>query len=169
MKKHVTRRLCITFLLAATVSSCTSYNNPKQSKGWIDPSSSVCQSNGGKMIDGSCHASWQSAKKICQASGAKLPNLDEMTQLIKECGGIVAHYHFFSRGGVEELAKREAQNRNNTSYQQCYKAKGFLPRTGYWSSKEYIPQTQGAWYVRFEEGSTGIYQQAAEFAVRCKR
>ncbi len=151
------------------MSSCVPHNNPNESKEWIDPDSSICQANGGKMIDGSCHATWQSANKICQAIGARLPSLDEMTQLIYNCGGTVADYNFFSRGGAAELAKREAQNRNNASYQKCYKAKGFLARTGYWSSKERFPQSDGAWYVRFEEGTTGIYQKAAEYSVRCKK
>ena len=168
MKNRLTNKLFITTLVVVTMSSCAPHNTHQQNNEWIDPDQSICQTNGGKIIDGSCHATWHNAGKICQASGARLPSLDEMTQFIKGCGGIVADYNFFSRGGAEELAKREAQNRNNTSYQECYKAKGFLPRTGYWSSKEYTPH-QGAWYVRFEEGSTGIYQKAAEYAVRCKR
>jgi len=168
MNSAIKSRQIIATLLVATMSSCIPHNSPKQSKEWIDPNNTICLANGGKIIDGTCSATWQNAKKICQASKARLPSLDEMTQLIKACGGIVADYNFFSRGGAEELAKRETQNRGNTSYQKCYKAKGFLPRSGYWSAKERFPHSQGAWYVRFEEGSTGIYQKAAEYSVRCK-
>ncbi len=169
MNERCLNKFYIVTLLAVTMSSCVPHNNLAEKKEWIDPKRTICQANGGKMIDGSCHASWQRAHKICQASNARLPSLDEMRELIYECGGIVADYNFFSHGGEAELAKREAQNRGNTSYQKCYKAKGFLPRNGYWSSKERFPQSQGAWYVRFEEGSTGIYQKAAEYSVRCKR
>ncbi len=167
MNKELKITLITVGLLIVGTSSCATYSSPKQSGQWITPSSSICQANGGKIDNGVCHANWQKANSICLASGGRLPALDEFTQLIKECGGVVADYNFFSRGGEKELLKREAQNRSNTSYQQCYKTKGFLPVTGYWSSKEYIPQTKGAWYVRFEEGATEIYQKAAEYAVRC--
>jgi hypothetical protein len=96
-------------------------------------------------------ANWKKAKKICQAKGGRLPTIEELRKVVTDCGGVINDYE---------------NNRKNSSYQACYKAKGFTSN-GYWSSTTYASDSSYAWLVYFYYGSDYRYDKTAEFYARC--
>lgn len=78
---------------------------------WITPSDNICRSNGGKVYDDGCRATWKEANKICGVSGGRLPTIDELKKVVTDCGGKIDEY---------------AKNEDNLEYQSCYKSKGFV-------------------------------------------
>jgi len=54
---------------------------PKITSKWIRPTKSVCKANGGEIDNGECIANWENAKKICSASGGKLPTREDFLKL----------------------------------------------------------------------------------------
>ena len=117
-----------------------SQSSSSSSGKWITPSNSVCKSNGGKVDSDGCEATWSDAKKICSASGGRLPTIDELKKVVTDCGGEMKY------GNVAEWKR----NSNNSSYQSCYKEKGFS-RGWYWSKTS--KNSSQAWYVYFRHGS----------------
>ncbi len=104
---------------------------------WVKPTRSVCTSNGGKFVKGICSVDWQNAKNICQASGARLPTIDELRKVITSCGGVV---------------NESSNNINDPDYQSCYQRRGFRDKDWYWSSTEYNNNSSSAWGVNFNGG-----------------
>ncbi len=107
---------------------------PPTSK-WITPKDSVCKANGGEIYKGVCRANWKNAKKICSASGGKLPTREDFFKIIKDCGGIPNNW---------------SKNFNNSYYQNCYKQNGFSDNWFYWTSEKY--DSAGSWLVLFKSG-----------------
>jgi len=113
---------------------------PKITSKWIRPTKSVCEANGGVIYEyGECKANWENAKKICSASGGKLPTREDFYKVIKDCGGI-------PNADNEEWYKNE----NNSYYQNCYKQKGLSNKYYYWTSETY--DSARSRYVNFESG-----------------
>lgn len=81
----------------------------------------------------------------------RLATIDEFREVIDFCGGTNVEY--------------EGNNENNTSYQKCYKSKGFISNL-YWSSTSSV---DGAWCVSFNDGNTDIYLNFISKYVRCVR
>ncbi len=126
---------------------------------WLKPSDSVCRANGGKIDKyGICEATWQNAKKICSASGGQLPSRDDFHKVITDCGGI-----------ADADSGERDKNRNNSSYQSCYKQKGFISTNFYWSSTTYASDTSYAWVVGFYYGYGSWDSKTDESYVRCVR
>ena len=134
---------------------------------WITPQNSICKSNGGKTLNGECRASWTNAKSICQASGGRLATINELKQVITDCGGEIGSL----------ASKRELYDRNqkNSSYQQCVKEKGFHSNsTNYWSISPAIFATHiirtNSQYINFKSGyESGTAQKGTKLDVRCVR
>ena len=105
---------------------------------WIIPKDSTCTNNGGKIVKGVCKANWKEATEICRVSGGKLPSRADLHKVIRDCGGI-------ADANSDEWKK----NRSNSSYQSCYKAKGF--KNWYWTSHA-EEDSSNAWGVFFDSG-----------------
>ncbi len=103
---------------------------------WVTPENSICRNNGGKISYDICTANWYNAKKICNVSGGRLPDLSELKKLVGDCGGVI------------DMGK---QNSDNLSYRKCILRKGFLDYT-YWSSTLYFDYART---VNLHFGHTG--------------
>ena len=131
----------------------TTSSKPKSK--WMNPSRKACTKNGGKLKSGGiCVADWHSAKRICSAAGGRLPNINELKSVLTGCGGEINDYDY---------------NRNDSSYQACYKQKGFSSSDYYWSSSVLVSYRKGAWYVSFKVGNADDRSKAVESYVRCVR
>ena len=123
---------------------------------WLKPTNSVCRANGGKLYNGVCEANWENAKKICSASGAKLPSRDDFHKVITDCGGI-------PDADINEWDK----NKNNSQYQNCYKQKGFTNYDWYWTREE--KDSSYAWIVNFKRGGDYWYRKSYKNLALCVR
>jgi len=95
------------------------------------------------MKDTGEKAEWKKAKVICRAKGGRLPTIEELRKVIMDCGGVI----------------NDGKNNNkNSSYQSCYKAKGFASNN-YWSSTTNASVSSDAWYVSFYFSSNGWYDK----------
>jgi hypothetical protein len=119
----------------------------------VKPTRSACTSNSGKLAKGGiCEADWQSAKRICRASGARLPTISELRSVVTSCKGILS-----------------GNNQNNPYYQSCYQKRGF-DEAFYWSSTEFNnADGRGAWGVHFYFGDDFRNNQSENFYVSCVR
>ena len=126
----------------------------KLESNWINPIRRACTKNGGKLKGGICEANWRSAKRICSVVGGMLPNINELTSVVDDCGGEVNDY---------------TNNENDSAYQTCYKQKGFSSSDYYWSSSVYASNTKVAWFVGFLNGRMDYGSKINEFYVRCVR
>jgi len=134
---------------------------PISASKWITPTNSTCKANGGKIDKyGVCKANWKDAKKICSASGGRLPTIDELKEVVTDCGGI------FNR---DFFGKDADKNRNNNQYQKCYKKKGFPNSSHYWGSTTNALNNDNAWLVYFYDGSQNYYVKDDSYYVRCVR
>ena len=117
-------------------------SSTKSSK-WITPTISVCKANGGKIDKhGVCIANWQNAKKICSQSGGHLPSREDFHKVITACGGI-----------ADANDDEWRQNIKNSSYQSCYKQKGFSNNDWYWTRESLEKYSSYAWLVNFYDGN----------------
>ena len=125
---------------------------------WISQSATnnVCKSNGGEIKNEICEAEWSDAKKICSASGGRLPSVDELKRVVRDCGGEIAN----------DIGAIWDKNAYNSSYQSCYKNKRFSS-TYYWSTTSNVSDTNNAWYVHFYNGDSNNYAKSNINAVRC--
>ena len=131
----------------------TTKSKPKSK--WISPARKACTKNGGKLKSGGiCIADWHSAKRICSAADGRLPSINELKSVVTGCGGEINDYD---------------NNKNDSSYQSCYKQKGFSASDDYWSSSVYVSDSKSAWFVYFEYGRTSNYYKTNEYYVRCVR
>ena len=120
--------------------------------GWVSPLPKACTQNGGKLTAGGvCEATWHDAGRICSAAGGRLPSIDELKQVVAECGGVIGD-------DINGLG----DNVNISAYQSCYQNKGFSASASgfYWSS-------EGAWIVRFYDGYADVSPKTYEGYVRC--
>jgi len=110
---------------------------PTPTSKWIKPTNSVCEANGGKLYKGVCQANWKNAQKICSASGGQLPSRADLKKEIVACGGIWNDWR---------------KNKQNNSYQSCYKEKGFSDANWYWTRETDEDDSSYAWRVYFHRG-----------------
>jgi len=124
---------------------------------WVKPSRSSCESNGGIYnkynSDDGCRANWENANTICQAMGDRLPHIETLRAVVTDCGGVIDDYE---------------NNKNNESYQACYKENGFSSN-GYWSSTTNVSDSSNAWFVYFDDGFDYWDSKTYEYRVRCVR
>ncbi len=138
--------------------SKTTTTTAKPKSKWITPSNSTCRSKGGKLYKGVCDAKWQQAKNICRASGGRLPSKSELLSVISDCGGNTANSD-----------SAHTENRDDPNYQSCYKRKGFVASSNYWSSTSYASSPSYAWTVYFYGGDTSYNGKNGSRYVRCVR
>ena len=127
-----------------------------QTKEWITPSKSVCESNGGEYNQygyNNCWAKLEDAKRICSSNKRVLPTIELLKKVVTDCGGT--------------LEDRDS-NKNNSSYQSCFREKGF-PANAYWSSTVRYDSFAYPKYINFFEGFEGIYSNSLSLFVRCVR
>ncbi len=139
---------------------------PNLKSKWIIPKKSTCLAKGGKLYDGICGANWQEAKNICNASGGRLPSLNELTDVIKECGGVIAN---FDSDGKKVYPKKLEKNMENSKYKSCYKQNGFSSSGVYWSSSHVVSDAKHAWSVGFMSGGIDGNSKLLGHSVRCVR
>jgi len=125
---------------------------------WITPTNSVCKVNGGEIYKGICQAKWSNAKKICSQSGGHLPSREDLKQVVVDCGGIV---------NSDWFGKDSEKNRKNSSYQSCYKGKGFSNHDWYWTREE--KDSSYAWRVGFNGGVDSWYFKTGNLYALCVR
>jgi hypothetical protein len=130
---------------------------------WLDVSRGTCERYGGEMYEGVCQADWHEANKICSAMSARLPTVNELNAVTKTCGGTPV------RHGSDDWDSITYKNRANSSYQSCYKRKGFGPYDWYWSSTSVSDLTYIAWVVTFYDGDVYDHYTANNDYLRCVR
>ncbi len=123
---------------------------------WLTPSNSICKANGGKIYKGVCQANWNNAKKICRASGGRLPSREDFHRVITSCGGI-------ADANSDEWDKNIA----NKSYQSCYKREGFSDNDWYWTREG--KDSSFAWFVYFYVGFDSWYFKSLSYYALCVR
>ena len=106
---------------------------------WITPTNKVCKANGGKITNEVCEATWKNSKKICYASGGRLPLIDEFNQVMS----------------------------NDYGFDNSHK-KGFIPYS-YWLSPTDASNTNRAWFVNLLDGYTSSENKSRNVYVRCVR
>ena len=136
---------------------------------WIKPSNKICKNYGGKIyfrnlfgvrIDDYdvCKARWSDAKKICRASGGKLPTINSLKEAVLNCGGIWDNNDDISIS---------ISNVFNDSYTSCIEKKGFYDNT-HWTSEE--KSSSQAWGVAMGAGySTGEIKDIRATNVMCEK
>ena len=101
---------------------------------------------------------WKKAKEICRAKGGRLPTIEELRKVVTDCGGEMK----------DDNSAEWKRNEENSSYQSCYKAKGFTSN-GYWSSTTRASDSFYAWVVYFHDGDDHRNAKTDEYSVRCVR
>jgi hypothetical protein len=120
---------------------------------WIDPSRTVCKKNSGKFDNGRCKAKWKNIENICSDGGGRVPTIEELRKVVTDCGGVIDDFD---------------NNKASSSYQSCYKEKGFTSYY-YWSSTTYASDSSYAWSVSFDYGFDYWGDKTGEYSVRCVR
>jgi len=128
---------------------------------WITPTNSICKANGGKIYKGICKTNWKNAKKICSASGGRLPTRSEFKKVVVDCGGSFITY------GDKDWNSLANKNIANKSYQSCYKQRGFSDNNWYWTSEE--KDSSSSWVVFFGNGDDGWVKHSNTYYVLCVR
>ena len=122
---------------------------------WITPTKDICIKHGGKIsIDNLCIASWQKSKLICKAEDARLASFEELEKVMLDCNGKLNDYK---------------NNRANSSYQKCYKSKGFSKLEYYWSATPIGNRSRDAWFIDFSNGGKNYLSKDNEYSVQCIR
>ena len=109
---------------------------------WLKPTDSICKANGGKIYKAVCQANWKNATKICSQNGGRLPSREDFHNVITACGGI-------ANANSDEWDK----NAKNSSYESCYKQKGFSNNDWYWTRESHEEFSSYAWLVDFYNGN----------------
>jgi len=123
---------------------------------WMTPTKTICINNNGTINSNGCRAKWQDAQSICIASGGRLPRINELKQVVIDCGGEIE----------EDNAEERLRNVNNSSYQSCYNSQGFS-FSYYWSSTSFIKHKNNVWSVNFFNGMKDGYHENNPWYIRC--
>jgi hypothetical protein len=130
---------------------------------WLDVSRDTCERYGGELYIGICKADWDEAKNICSAMSARLPSVNELNAVTKTCGGTPVRY------GSDDFDSISNKNRANSSYQSCYKRKGFSNNDFYWSSTSFSGKTDNAWFAFFRSGRVHYDTKGNSYYFKCVR
>jgi hypothetical protein len=95
---------------------------------------------------------WEDAKSICQSIGGRIPTKNELEKVITDCGGVVDEHK---------------RNQANSSYQSCYKRKGFSADKWYWSSTSVSGYASSAWVVLFGNSIVSFGRKDNNSYFRC--
>ncbi len=128
------------------------FSKPSSKPTTVQPTPTISTSSKWMKNTGE-RAKWKKAKEICRAKGGRLPTIEELRKVVTDCGGIIDD---------------DQNNKKNSSYQSCYKAKGFTS-SNYWSSTTAASDSSYAWFVSFGNGPDHWYDRTYEYRVRCVR
>lgn len=118
---------------------------------WIEPSKSVCTSNGGVWLKSNiCRGNWENSKMICNKMKAKLPEENELKEVLANCNRIV----------------NSKKNEKDYTYQYCYKTKGF-ENNAYWSSALYPDDKDYVLIVIFKHKNIFLSTKEELHYIRC--
>ena len=101
---------------------------------------------------------WKKAKELCENNGGRLPTIEELKEVVTDCGGEMKY---------DSSAERK-RNRNNSRYQSCCNEKGFSSNY-YWSATTYANNRDIAWLVYFYNGNVYNNYKDSNYYVRCVR
>ena len=125
---------------------------------WVKPSQSVCKNSGGeynKYGNNNCWVNRENSKTICSTSGDELPTIETLRAVVTDCGG--------------DPFDDSENDRNNESYQACYKKIGFTSSYTCWSSTVRADSNTWSWTMHFGGGyHIGIHENSNSY-VRCIR
>jgi len=93
----------------------------------------------------------------------RLPTVDELKEVVRSCGGTSVEYLDKNFNSIVD------KNKANSSYQSCYKNKGFRYDSWYWSSTSISGRTGYAWIVNFNGGGVSYYYKDNNSYLRCVR
>lgn len=141
----------ILFLAAASLLFTATYAIEE----WITPPEKTCTENRGVSSKGICKASFPHSNRICREVGGRLPTINELQNVARECGA----------------KDPKSKNVLGLSYQSCYKEKGFTSNSSYWSSTRGTYSPNNVLLFNFQ---TGIIIQDSismfnRYKVRCVR
>jgi len=118
---------------------------------FITPSHEFCKKYGGEITEQNvCYAKWKDAKQICKESGGRLPLIEELWDVVIQCGGI----------------PNDRSNRDIPQYESCYREKGFTHSGGYYSSKV-VKKYKDIASIYFNSGVEGLEFVTYPAAVMC--
>ncbi|MDD2829111.1 MAG: hypothetical protein PHW18_06010 [Sulfuricurvum sp.] len=120
---------------------------------WYDVSEHECTNGEAQMTQGVCEPNWYETGRICSAAGARLPSIDELRNVVTECGGVIGDY---------------VNNKKDPAYQKCYKNKGFADDL-YWSSTSISGSTDDVLIVYFGMGKVANLSKGNSALLRCVR
>ncbi len=148
-----------------------SKTNIKNKGKWIIPSHSICKrkgginDKGGRIYNNGCMVfRFSDAKAICAASGGSLPSIDMLKKEVTDCGGYVAD--ILNRKAGNFFANL-SKNRNNLNYYSCYRQKGFISSSPYWSKSKI--DSKNVVGIDFSMGSVNIIDAFSKATVLCVR
>jgi len=120
---------------------------------WVTPLEKDCHFNSKYDENNSlCYASWQDAAFMCQSLDARVPTIEELSEVITKCKGVV---------------DKSSENKTNEEYQACYQANGFSNAYYYWSATPDEDRENYAVDVYFGNGTTYFSKKVNRLAVRC--
>jgi len=129
---------------------------------WLKPSKSICENNGGEYNTNNrqeCRADLENSEKICSLSGDILPTIAQLKQVVLDCGGEI-YNPLLSDDNITK------QNQENSSYQACYKEKGFSSGI-YQSSDTHSYATYDVWQIFYLHGSLILSNEDISINIRC--
>ena len=127
-------------ILGLSTLGCKEKINSKTTSTWFTPTE--------KKV------SLKEAHKLCKDNGARVPTIDELRTVITDCKGVVGDYD---------------SNTVNTSYQSCYKRKGFSSKFLYWSATTYNGLEYLGWSVILFSGTLHPNAKNVNIRVQCIR
>ncbi len=136
--------LTITVLIATSLSTALFADTH-----WVTPSNTICKANKGNINTyGVCQATWEDAQEICRQHDAALPTLDELKDVIDQC---------------------KKNNADNDAYVSCYKKKGFLGSSSYWSSTSDKKYPNSAYGMNFFSAAAASGSKINSVDVLCAK
>jgi len=105
---------------------------------------------------------WKEAKQICRDNGGRLPTIEELKEVVVDCGGIN------TTSSDKDWKNITDKNIVNKVYQSAYKNKGFSSN-GYWSSSTFKGEEDDVWVVIFLHGIVVGSRKDNTTYVRCVR
>jgi len=119
---------------------------------WISPKKSDCTVNSKYEDDVSlCYASWEDTMLICKSLNARVPTIEELSSVVKDCEGVLD----------------SPKNIKNKTYQECYQKKGFSNAYYFWSATADKDRKTYAQDIHFRNGTTYFSKKKNRLAIRC--
>ena len=147
------------------------YEEAVQYGKWLKPSKTTCEENGGVYditISGDkekvCEANLENAKKICNDSGGFVPSIEDLKEVVIECGGEFRYIEYID--GSRQI--ESGRTTDSQSYITCIREKGFFGNfPNYLSSTTVTWDSSLVWYIKFSSIEENYYDINNSFYVMC--